>query len=153
MQNRATLRNALRKRNYELPSVSNDMQSSETLRNSLGLNYKSAALNQLSYAGISHTKAVFSELIKSSYDPFRAPRCKRDQNFTVFFYGHEKWFRTPGGRGRLLQHGQTSKLVTVLGNFSAKGDLCRRRRDAKPPQDVMAESDEGAESDAALEAE
>jgi len=27
------------------------MQSSEKLRNSLGLNYKSAALNQLSYAG------------------------------------------------------------------------------------------------------
>ena len=52
MQNRATLRNALRKRNCELPSVSNDMQSSETLRNSLGLNYKSAALNQLSYAGV-----------------------------------------------------------------------------------------------------
>jgi hypothetical protein len=66
MQNRATLRNALRKRNYETPSVSNDMQSSETLRNSLGLNYKSAALNQLSYAGVPHTKAVFSELIKSS---------------------------------------------------------------------------------------
>jgi hypothetical protein len=38
MQNHATLRNALRKRNYELPSVSNNMQSSETLRNSLGLN-------------------------------------------------------------------------------------------------------------------
>ena len=51
MQNRATLRNALRKRNYQLPSVNNDMQSSETLRNSLGVNYKSAALNQLSYAG------------------------------------------------------------------------------------------------------
>jgi hypothetical protein len=44
MQNRAILRNALRKRNDELPSVSNDMQTSETLRNSLGLNYKSAAL-------------------------------------------------------------------------------------------------------------
>jgi hypothetical protein len=44
MQNRAILRNALRKRNDELPSVSNDMQSGETLRNSLGLNYKSAAL-------------------------------------------------------------------------------------------------------------
>jgi hypothetical protein len=44
MQTRATLRNALRKQNYELPGVSNDMQSSETLRNSLGLNYKSAAL-------------------------------------------------------------------------------------------------------------
>jgi hypothetical protein len=39
-------------RNYELLGVSNDMQSSETLRNSLGLNYKSAALNQLSYAGV-----------------------------------------------------------------------------------------------------
>jgi hypothetical protein len=52
MQNRATLRNALRKRNYESPGVSNDMQSSETLCYSLGLNYKSAALNQLSYAGV-----------------------------------------------------------------------------------------------------
>jgi len=38
MQNHATLRNTPRKRNDELPSVSNDMQSSETLRNSLGLN-------------------------------------------------------------------------------------------------------------------
>ena len=66
MQNRAILRNALRKRNDELPGVSNGTQSSETLRNSLGLNYKSAALNQLSYAGVPHTKAVFSELIKSS---------------------------------------------------------------------------------------
>jgi hypothetical protein len=36
----------------ESPSVSNDMQSSETMRNSLGVNYKSAALNQLSYAGV-----------------------------------------------------------------------------------------------------
>jgi len=36
--NHTTLRNAPRKRNDELPSVSNDMQSSETLRNSLGLN-------------------------------------------------------------------------------------------------------------------
>jgi|SRR6516165_1842893 hypothetical protein len=45
MQNHAILRNALRKRNYELPSVSTDMQSSEVLRNSLGLNYKSAALS------------------------------------------------------------------------------------------------------------
>jgi hypothetical protein len=44
MQNDAILRNAARKRNYELPSLSNDTQSSETLRNSLGLNYKSAAL-------------------------------------------------------------------------------------------------------------
>jgi hypothetical protein len=69
MQNRATLRNALRKQNYELLGVSNAMQRSETLRNSLGLNYKSAALNQLSYAGILHMKAVFSELIKSSSRP------------------------------------------------------------------------------------
>ena len=35
----------------ELPSVGNAVQSSEMMRNSLGLNYKSAALNQLSYAG------------------------------------------------------------------------------------------------------
>ena len=45
---KSTLRNALRKRNYELPPVSNDMQSSATMRNSLGLNYNSAALSQLS---------------------------------------------------------------------------------------------------------
>jgi hypothetical protein len=44
MQNSATLRNALRKLNYESPSISNAMQSSETLRNSLGLNYESPAL-------------------------------------------------------------------------------------------------------------
>jgi hypothetical protein len=52
MQNRTTLRNALRKRNYESPSVSNDMQSSERLRNSLVLN-TNQLLYQLSYAGIS----------------------------------------------------------------------------------------------------
>jgi len=44
MQNSATLRNALRKLNYALPSVGNAVQSSETLRNSLGLNYESPAL-------------------------------------------------------------------------------------------------------------
>src|SRR5262249_18784500 len=69
LQNDAILRNAARKRNYKLPSGSNGMQSSEMMRNSLGLNYKSAALNQLSYAGVLHTKAVFSELIKSSSEP------------------------------------------------------------------------------------
>jgi hypothetical protein len=56
LENCAILRNTLRKRNDELPSGSNGMQSSETMRNSLGLNYKSAALNQLSYAGVPHTK-------------------------------------------------------------------------------------------------
>jgi len=66
LQNNAIPRSALRKGNDELPGFSNDMQSNETLRNSLGLNYKSAALNQLSYAGIPYTKAVFSGLIKSS---------------------------------------------------------------------------------------
>jgi hypothetical protein len=43
----------MRKRNDELPSDSNDMQSSETLCNSLGLNYKSAALSQLTDQRIS----------------------------------------------------------------------------------------------------
>jgi hypothetical protein len=33
MQNCATVRDALRKQNDKLPGVSNDMQSSETLRN------------------------------------------------------------------------------------------------------------------------
>jgi hypothetical protein len=48
------------------PSVRDGMQFPENLRKPLSLNYKSAALNQLSYAGVPHTKAVFSELIKSS---------------------------------------------------------------------------------------
>ncbi len=76
----------------ELPGIGNAVQSSEVMRNLLGLNYKSAALNlprseiagprarardkiswqspilPVSYAGVSHTKAVFSELIKSSSD-------------------------------------------------------------------------------------
>jgi hypothetical protein len=50
LQKCAILRNALRKRNDELPSGSNGMQSSENLRNSLGLNYE-PLLYQLSYVG------------------------------------------------------------------------------------------------------
>jgi hypothetical protein len=48
LQNDANRRKAMRM--AELPSVGNAVQSSEMMRNSLGLNYKSAALNQLSYA-------------------------------------------------------------------------------------------------------
>ena len=59
MQNRATLRNALRKRNYESPSVSNDMQSSERLRNSLVLN-TNQLLYQLSLPALPDMKAVLA---------------------------------------------------------------------------------------------
>ena len=55
MQNSAILRNAVRKQNYELPGVSNDMQSSETLRNSLGLNYESPALTAELQARVDYT--------------------------------------------------------------------------------------------------
>ena len=83
-----------------------------------------------------------------------AQRAAKETKISRYFSTAREMVRTPReGRARLLQHGQTSKLITVLRNFSAKGDLCRTRRDAKPPQDVMAASDEGAESDAALEAE
>jgi hypothetical protein len=51
LQNGAILRNTLRMLNRQTPSVGNAVQSSETMRNSLGVNYKSAALNQLSYVG------------------------------------------------------------------------------------------------------
>jgi hypothetical protein len=75
-----------------------------------------------------------------------ANRAAKGSKFSgVFFYGTRNGLGLPRGGGRLLQHGQASKLVTVLGNFSAKGDLCGRRRDAKPPQDVTAESGERAE--------
>jgi hypothetical protein len=37
-----------------------------TKHEGLTTDYKSAALNQLSYAGVPHTKAVLSELIKNS---------------------------------------------------------------------------------------
>jgi hypothetical protein len=50
----------------ELPSLSNGAQRGENKCKNSSFNYKSAALNQLSYAGVPHTKAVFSELIKSS---------------------------------------------------------------------------------------
>jgi hypothetical protein len=58
LQNDAMLRQAVRAPNGRITSVGNAVQSSEMMRNSLGLNYKSAALNQLSYAGVPHTKAV-----------------------------------------------------------------------------------------------
>ncbi|PYK18435.1 MAG: hypothetical protein DME55_06720 [Verrucomicrobia bacterium] len=44
LQNRAIVRNTLRILNRQIPSVNNAVQSSEMMRNSLGLNYKSAAL-------------------------------------------------------------------------------------------------------------
>jgi hypothetical protein len=50
----------------ETPNVSNGAQVSENVRKISFLNYKSAALNQLSYAGASHMKAAFSKSIKSS---------------------------------------------------------------------------------------
>jgi hypothetical protein len=53
LQNLAILRNAARMRNRCTPSVRNGVQRSETLHNSLGLNYKSAALSQLSDQRIS----------------------------------------------------------------------------------------------------
>jgi hypothetical protein len=65
-QNRAILRNPVRIEIAETPSVSNAAQACENVRKNPGLNYKSAALDQLSYAGVPQTKAVFSELIKSS---------------------------------------------------------------------------------------
>ena len=45
LQAGAILRNALQNPNAELPSVSNAVQHSENVPNSLGLNYKSAALS------------------------------------------------------------------------------------------------------------
>jgi hypothetical protein len=36
-------------------------------------------------------------LIKSSHDPFRAPHCKRNQIFTLFFYGTRNGLGLPGG--------------------------------------------------------
>jgi hypothetical protein len=41
------------------PNEKHSMQRSEKLRNSLGLNYKSAALNQLSYAGAAPYESRF----------------------------------------------------------------------------------------------
>jgi hypothetical protein len=99
MQNCAILRNALRKRNYESPGVSNEMQSSETLRNSLGLNYKSAALNQLSYAGIPYTKAVFSALIKSSSRSISRTALREGSKFHGPFLRRENCLQLAGGRG------------------------------------------------------
>src|SRR5439155_21269961 len=68
------------------------------------------------------------------------PHCKRVQIFTVFFYGTRNGLGLPGGWGRLLQHSQTSKLVTVSEIFRQKatfaaddetqsnGRMSRRRR-------------------------
>jgi hypothetical protein len=43
----------------ETPSVSNGAQASENPRKNSFLNYKSAALNQLSYAGVSPYESRF----------------------------------------------------------------------------------------------
>ena len=52
LQNAAILRNTARMQNRQIPCIDTAVQSSEMMRNSLGLNYKSAALKQLSHAGV-----------------------------------------------------------------------------------------------------
>ena len=99
MQNRATLRNALRKRNYELPGVSNDMQSSETQRNSLGLNYKSAALNQLSYAGATPYESCFQRVDQEFVMTHFAHGAAKGPKNSRYFSTAREMVRTPRGAG------------------------------------------------------
>jgi hypothetical protein len=74
----------------ETPNVSNGAQVSENVRKISFLNYKSAALNQLSYAGFYEGK----------YSPMRLPR--------VFFYmarslaSRSVILDTAGAHGRLV---------------------------------------------------
>jgi hypothetical protein len=66
LQNCAILRNAAQ---ISLPLVTSEKhaaQHSEKLRKPFSLNHKSAALDQLSYAGAPYMKAAFSKFIKSS---------------------------------------------------------------------------------------
>ena len=77
----------------KLPSVSNDMQSSETLRNSLGLNYKSAALNQLSYAGATPYESCFQwvdqEFVTTHFAHRAAKGSKISRADSPFQFGEE----------------------------------------------------------------
>jgi len=103
MQIRAILRNALRKRNQEWSSVSNDMQSRETLRNSLGLNYKSAALNQLSYAGATPYESCFQWVEQEIVTTISRTALQKGPKFHGIFLRTRNDLRLPGGRGRRAQ--------------------------------------------------
>jgi hypothetical protein len=67
LQNGAILRNTLRMLNLQTPSVGNAVQRSENIGNSLGLNYKSAALPTELCRRCPY-ESRFSEFIKSSSD-------------------------------------------------------------------------------------
>jgi hypothetical protein len=56
--------------------IRNAMQHGENVRNSLVLNYKSAALNQLSYAGVPHTRAgpTKNGSTPGAWNTFQPPR-------------------------------------------------------------------------------
>ena len=64
LQNGAILRNTVRMLNRQIPSASNAVQNTETMCNSLGENYKSVALNHLSYAGVPHTNLTSMQAIQ-----------------------------------------------------------------------------------------
>jgi len=57
-----------------------------------------------------------------------AHRTAKATKISRYFSTAREMVGLPGGPGRLLQHGQTSKLVTVLGNFWAKADERQSRR-------------------------
>jgi hypothetical protein len=71
LQNRAIVRNSLRKRNYELPCVSNDMQPHENLWKPLSLNYKSAALPAELYRRFPYQSRLFASSSRATHGTFR----------------------------------------------------------------------------------
>ena len=81
----------------QTPSVRNGIQDRENIRNNTFLNYKSAAPNQVSYAGISTYESCFQWVdSRVGHDLFRAAP-QKGPNFHGIFLRHEEWFRTPGG--------------------------------------------------------
>ena len=73
----------------ELPSVGNAVQSSEMMRNSLGLNYKSAALNQLSYAGATPYESCFQWVDQEIVTTISRTALQKGSKFHGVFLRHE----------------------------------------------------------------
>jgi hypothetical protein len=85
LQNSANLRRALQTQFVRLTSEKHAAQRCENLRNSLGLNHKSAALNQLSYAGAIDMKAslAISSRLGHAHNSTRYARKKQRRELVV----------------------------------------------------------------------
>ena len=110
----------------ELPSVSNAVQSSETLRNSLGLNYETAALPRVLPAQAGSGRFTIA---RRHPDDERAPESLTNcihEKYSIFEYTYGDSPVCSFSQGKCLKFQGNDYLNTAPGRFTVRIRPCRK---------------------------